>query len=805
MTLETAAIQPDDAGAAESTAANVSWDGRVQSYRPSRDWRSRVSAKLEFHEDVADDLDPVTYEVIRHRLWTINMAHGETITRISGSPVFATLDFNMCILTEDAEVVLNAPFIQYLDAGAPLAMRYIMERFADHPGIGDGDLYLSNDPWIGAAHQMDVLISCPVFVDGRLFAWVSSAGHQYDLGGIVPGGWPQNAPDVYSDPVVLPPFKLVEAGRMRPDLEAMYLRQSRLPDLVAFDLRAQISGSKFASDQLIALCRKFGAATVKAVMRRMVDGAQQSFQEKLRRIPDGRWSEVRYFDESLPGDRTTHRVQVNLSKQGDRLIVTNEGTDPQVDGPICFTFSPFSGAVIGMVSVMMLYEQLFAIGGADRQIDYDPTPGVLNCADYPAAVSGGVVNMHTHMAAVQTCFSRMLACDDALKEDVIAASPEWPLPILTGRDDRGNFFGSALLDGYAMGSGARAFRDGTDTSGPPWSPLSFLLNVEQVEQWYPIIYLYRKETPDGGGAGRWRGGTGMDYAVTPYRAEGIEVVTNCGGMGVSTHGGEGLFGGYPSPTGNFHVRTATDLLDMFASKRLPADVCEIQAEHSFYLRGKSNGTPLRAGDVFASRFVGGGGYGDPIEREPDRVVADVKLGYVSEKAAYDVYGVVCGPDLTLNEGETRSRRDAIRSERSTWTRVALLGETAGDVPTVPATGEPSRAVHEYVTAIDRDGERALCCLRCGHHLGGYASSYKRQLLAHRGPVTGIPTVADPSFYLDETIEFRRYCCPGCFVQMATEVVRVSEPFLDEMRLREERLPLPNESAEVTMAPDTTEE
>jgi len=167
----------------------------VHSYQPSADWLTRVSDSIVFHREVDDDLDPVTYEVIRNRLWSSNVAHGETLTRISGSPVFQALDFNMCIMTEEAEVVMNAPFILYLDGGAPLMVRYIMETFSDDLGIHEGDIFLGSDPWIGACHQMDVLISAPVFVDGKLFAWVTNGGHQYDLGGIVPGGWPQNAPE----------------------------------------------------------------------------------------------------------------------------------------------------------------------------------------------------------------------------------------------------------------------------------------------------------------------------------------------------------------------------------------------------------------------------------------------------------------------------------------------------------------------------------------------------------------------------------------------------------------------------------
>src|SRR5262245_53433357 len=189
---------------------DIVWDGRVHSYRPAAGWRERVWPGLALHEEMAADLDPVTFEVLRNRLWTINLAHGDTLTRMSGSPIFQALDFNMSILTEDGEIVMSAPFIQYLNTGSPLVVRYLMERMSENPGVHEGDVFLASDPWIGASHQMDVCIAAPVFVDGKLFAWVSNAAQQYDLGGIVPGGWPQNAPDIFSDPVVFRPFKLIE-------------------------------------------------------------------------------------------------------------------------------------------------------------------------------------------------------------------------------------------------------------------------------------------------------------------------------------------------------------------------------------------------------------------------------------------------------------------------------------------------------------------------------------------------------------------------------------------------------------------
>nr|WP_267128286.1 hydantoinase B/oxoprolinase family protein [Baekduia soli] len=172
----------------------ISWDGKVHGYHPGPDWHEKIAGTVPLHTEAVEDLDPITYQVIRNRLFTINIAHGETVTRVSGSPVFQSLDFNMCILTEDAEFIMNAPFVQFLNAGATFTIRYVMERFAADPGIGEGDLYICNDPWIGAVHEMDVTFAQPVFVDGRIFAWVSNAGHQYDLGGTVPGAGRRTRP-----------------------------------------------------------------------------------------------------------------------------------------------------------------------------------------------------------------------------------------------------------------------------------------------------------------------------------------------------------------------------------------------------------------------------------------------------------------------------------------------------------------------------------------------------------------------------------------------------------------------------------
>lgn len=765
-----------------AAASDVKWDGSLHSYRPEPGWEDRVSPKVALHTNAADDLDPVTFEVIRNRLWTINIAHGEMLTRISGSPVFQSLDFNMCIMAEDGEITMNAPFLQYIASGSPMVVRYLLERLSDDPGINEGDVFLANDPWIGATHQMDVNIVQPVFVDGKIFAWISSAGHQYDLGGVVPGGWPQNATDAFHDPIIFSPFKLVEAGHLRPDLERMYLRQSRVPDLLALDLRAQLAGCRFASEQLQQACDQFGAETVKAAMRRILDNAQRSFADKLRAIPDGTWSEVRYFDEKLPGDRATYRMQVNVHKEGDRLRVTNEGTDPQVDGPNNFVFTGFKGSLLAVIAVTALHEQMFALGGAERQIDFEPTPGLLTCADYPAPVSGGVMNILCHQDALMNLVSRMLATVPEYKRDLVVAGPEWPLLVFEGFDDRGNYFGQALMDPVAMGSGARSYKDGVDTSGPAWSPLIKLLNVEGSEQWYPVLYLYRRELIDGAGAGTWRGGTGMEFCVTPYRARSISVVTNTGGQSVSTHGGGGVFGGYPSPSSRYLIAQETDIEETFGDRRVPDHIDTIESQERFLLRGKSNGTPLNSGDVLETTFTGGGGYGDPLARDPERVARDVTNRYVSREAAASLYGVAVAEDGAVDTAATENLRGAAKADRAQWrTASELTGIEPADLDS-PATGGDVRSVHEYLVARDHDGTRVLACSECDHVVSDYRDNYKAGLLADVQPLTLLPHVIDPSHFLDEDMVLRRYCCPGCQVLMSVEVVRRSEPPVSEFAL-----------------------
>nr|WP_267128285.1 hydantoinase B/oxoprolinase family protein [Baekduia soli] len=265
-------------------------------------------------------------------------------------------------------------------------------------------------------------------------------------------------------------IKLLEGGRMRPDLELMYKRQSRMPDMVALDMRAQIAGCRYAAQAIGELCEDFGAATVKAAMRRVLDTCQQSFREKLAKIPDGTWSERRYVDEKLPGDRGTYAVQVNVTKRGDRITITNTGSDLQMEGPNGIGLVSFTGAAVAAMNPTLFPEHLLAIGGAMRNIDFDLTPGLLNCVDYPAAVGAGVLTCVNQVGAVQNCINRMLATDAGLADSILASPPDYAVPVVTGRNADGDYYGSAVLDSFSGGQGARSHSDGVDSAGLSFSP-----------------------------------------------------------------------------------------------------------------------------------------------------------------------------------------------------------------------------------------------------------------------------------------------------------------------------------------------
>ena len=368
-----------------SSVSGGPYDGVTFPYIPKA--ALDIDPKLELHTEWTDKIDPITYEVVRHNLWTVNEELGMTIQRISGSPVaMYAFDLNSSIFTEDGEFIYYGPYQLYMSGVSDVQVKWTLENRSANPGIFEGDMFLSNDPWVGAAHQMDVTLLNPVFWEGRLFCWITNVLHQYDVGGITPGSFCPNARDAFDEGILIPPIKIVERGELRRDVEGVYLRASRKPYLVALDLRAQIAGNVTATRRITQLIARYGPEVVKGVMRKIIDTAEAAFLAKMAKLPDGTWRERSYVEVARVGDRGTYPVMLTMQKRGDRLIFDNAGTAPQT-GAINTTYSGWRGSILTALNELLCWDQLYAIGGALRHIEFRPALGAFTCATHPASVS----------------------------------------------------------------------------------------------------------------------------------------------------------------------------------------------------------------------------------------------------------------------------------------------------------------------------------------------------------------------------------------------------------------------------------
>ena len=653
-----------------STATpDLPWDGRLRSYVPGPELR--IDPGLGLHRDTEEALDPVTYEVIRHNLWNINEEHGATIVKVSGSPIAAFAhDFNPAILTEDGEFVFFGPYLQFHAGMLDLNVKWTLEHRSALPGIRDGDMFFANDPWVGTTHQQDGAMVCPVFWEGRIFCWVANLLHYADVGGSTPGSFCPDADDVFDEPIPTPPLRMVEDGEIRPDLEAQFLRRSRLPDLVALDLRAVVAGNTVAKNRVLALLERYGPAVVKGVMRRIISSGEERFLRRLEGLPDGVWRDVNYLEVARTGDRGAYKVALELRKEGDRLTFSNAGTDPQV-GAINITYAALRGGILCPINAFFLHDSLYAIGGAVRHLDIEPVPGTITCADHPAACSnGGSVGVHIVIGLAINVLAKMLSCDPSLARSFCAqgAATQWPGATMSGRDRRGNPFGAFLTDPMAGGIGAFSFRDGVDAGGLWFDAKGTAPNVEQNEWSSPALFLYRRETRDSGGAGKFRGGNSLELAWIPHKTEQILQTTTASGCAIPT--ARGLSGGLAGSPNRYGFVEGSDVQERLAEGRVPQGLDELAGDRR-QLLPKEVGIVQGVADVYELAISGSAGYGDPIDRDPASVARDVAGGSLTRDTGERFYGVVLDAQGGVDAAATERARQAIREERRATARPAL--------------------------------------------------------------------------------------------------------------------------------------
>jgi N-methylhydantoinase B len=710
-------------------------------------------------------IDPITFEVIRHKLEAITEEQAITLKNVSGSPVVTeATDFNVGIYLADGAIVNMGPQVIFHAGTMSTVIYSIIEHFSDNPGINEGDMFILNDPYRGAIHQPDVSIVMPIFHQGRRIAWTGSCAHELDTGGMTFGSWSFAATDVQQEAMLLPGVKIVENSVLREDIWQMIMGMTRLPHVVGLDFKAMIAANNVAARRFHQLMERYGVETVDSVMRTEIDTSEALLRERLKLIPDGVYRARDFLDHDGHANRL-YQIEVAAIKHGDALTLDMEGSSPQAPGFINCTRSGLRGALFTGLLPILAPDIRWNEGVLKPVTIKVPEANICN-ARWPTPVSGATVStawvaQNVAVAAI----SRMVACVPQLVQEGQAVTKgQFSVLVMDGPDRDGGPFGILLMDAMAGGGGAYVDHDGLDGSGDHSIPRPRIGNVEANEASGPFLYLFRSFVPDTEGAGTMRGGVTMGLAVTPHDVD--ELHTMLVGHGVQVPNSIGQFGGMPgacayhllrSSTFSFHASGegkkggVTELIDANTHMH---DVLAGGGVQRF--DSKPGHFPLRRGDVLAYSFQGGGGYGDPIRRDPARVARDVHSGLVTAERASALYGVVLRDGL-VDTDATHTRRRAIRRER--------LG--GGKPKAEPQGGNGMAAV---CPRID-NGKRFRCL--CGADLGPATRDWKAR--AHQRTVP--PQACGPYLTLHSELELRQFVCSDCGTLLEVEVVRRSQPSL----------------------------
>ena len=338
----------------------------------------------------AGPIDPISFEVIRHKLQAITEEQAITLKRVSGSPVVTeATDFNNGLYLADGSIVTMGPQVIFHTGTMSTVIRNIIKDFAPRDDIHEGDMFILNDPYRGAIHQPDVSIVAPVFHEGRHIAWAGSCAHQLDVGGMSFGSWAYGATDVQQEAMLLTGLKLIEGGRLREDLWQMIMSMTRLPNYLGLDFKGMIAANNVAIQRLAELFQRYGVATVEGVMAAEIDASERRMRERLRQIPDGVFRARDYIDHDGHANRL-YEICLAVRKTGDEIVFDMEGSSLQAPGFINCTWSGLKGALFtGLLPI--LAPDIRWNEGVLKPVTIRAPEGTLCNAKWPAPVSGATV------------------------------------------------------------------------------------------------------------------------------------------------------------------------------------------------------------------------------------------------------------------------------------------------------------------------------------------------------------------------------------------------------------------------------
>jgi N-methylhydantoinase B len=684
-------------------------------------------------------INPILFEVIRNRLVAITEEMRIALQSVSGSPtVTEASDFFTGLFLPDGSVASMGFQVAYQAPVCGAFIRHITGR-SKHV-VRDGDMFIGNDPYIAALHQNDVQMVGPILVDGEIIAWAGVEAHETDVGGMDFASWSPKAREVFQEGLRIPCVKLVDRGELRDDVLEMIVTASRLPSLLALDIRAFIATLNVARQRVTELAERYGAHVVAQAIRRMIAASEARMRARLSELPDGEFH-ANDFLEHDGHDNMLYKADVHLTKCGDELTLDFSGSSKQAPGFINSTRSGLMGSVTGAVMPTLAFDMQWN-EGALKPIKVVAPDGLICTAQFPAPVGSATVETIWVVGnAIMLGLNKMLATSPKYRHRAQGVNDGVMATFnLGGVNQFGEPFGLHLMDPLAGGSAAFACKDGVNAGGPITSPVSGIADVERNEQVVPLFYLHRRLARDTGGAGKFRGGHAAEVALT------LGGITQAQAL-VMTHGVEvpnsaGLGGGWPGAT----VRQRL-------GRGAVAD--GIRRDGEWQLFGPKPGLMTMTNrDLFEVSWQGGGGFGDPIERDIGAVERDVADDLVSVTAARVVYGVVI----------EKGRADLIATEQL---RLEMRRRRIGTFDTDPAKfcmAQPFGALGEALL-IARDARGVHIVTPAGYILATNSTRWRAAAVA----VTSEQPLPEHGILLHAQLAVTTYYCPATGALLSVDV------------------------------------
>lgn len=582
-------------------------------------------------------MDPITLEVLRNKFDVIADEMEIALLKSAYSSIVKEgMDASAALFTAQGDTIAQAASIPIHLGSLVPAVQRILQEFPVET-MQEGDVYIMNDPYDGGSHLPDIVIAAPILSEGRVIGLSTTMTHNQDVGGKTPGSVPTDATEIFQEGLRLPPLKFYEQGKPNHTLHAILQKNVRIPDILMGDLHGQVAAGNVGRQRFLELVQDYGTDTVLTAIAELMDRAEAMTREKLSAIPDGVYTFTDYLDnDGIDLDQRV-TIQATVTIRGSDVYCDFTGSSPQVRGPLnCVPTAAIAGAYY--VIRTMTDATIPNNSGCYRPIHLHLPEGSVVNPRPPAAVNARTATIIRiadvlHGALVQALPHRLPA----------ASSGQLLVASFGGIDPRtGASYVTSELG--AGGVGARPTKDGVDVleMGP-----SNCMNIpaESIEMSYPLRICHYGLRPDSGGAGHYRGGLG---ATKIFEAVHGDVVVSIRGERYFTSPW-GLYGGQPAVPAQAWV------------ERLDGRVEEIPSKRVF---------TLRQGERLHVDTPGGGGYGDPLERDPLAVHQDVCDRRISVEAAREAYGVVLDESTyTVDHQATRQLRATRRQQRGpiTWT------------------------------------------------------------------------------------------------------------------------------------------